>query len=65
MNNAVHYAMMNAGLPCNLTRGLMHLNASLWLRTKSFIVSTFSTVRALWRRPLPGCLALIPVSQFL
>ena len=38
--------MMNAGLPCNLTRGLMHLNAPLWLRTKSFTVSTFFTVYA-------------------
>jgi len=34
---------MNAGLPCNLTRGLMHFNAPLWLRSKSFTVSTLST----------------------
>ena len=30
-----------------VTRGLMHFNAPLWPRSKSFTVSTFSTVRAL------------------
>jgi len=59
--NAVHWRVMNTGLHCNFTRGLMHFNAPLWLRTKSFTVSTFFAVRALWRRPLPGCLALVPV----
>jgi len=38
MNNAVHWRVMNVGLPCNLTRGLMHFNAPLWLRTKSFLL---------------------------
>ena len=47
MNNAVQWRVMNAGLSCNLTRGLMHFNAPLLLRTKSFTVSTFSAVRTL------------------
>jgi len=32
MNNAVHWRVMNAGLPCNLTRGLMQFYAPLCLR---------------------------------
>jgi len=33
MNNAFNWRLVIAGLPCNLTRGLMHFNAPLWLRT--------------------------------
>ena len=34
-------------------------SAPLWLRIKSFTVSTFLTaVRALWRRPIADCLAV-------
>ena len=31
MNIAVHWRVMNAGLPCNLTRGLMHFNACTFM----------------------------------
>ena len=33
----------------------MHFNAPLWLRTKSFTVSMFSTLSALWCHPLHVC----------
>ena len=63
MNNAVHYT--DEWWMVSLWQFDMWFdafNAPLWLITNSFTVSTFSTVRALWRRPLPVCLAVVPVS---